>query len=65
MEQRCVTTDVIEGELIQLQDRMEHCEIYSRCENLILRGIEEGSAEHYYSLPSVFVYPVCNVFVFS
>ena len=42
IEQRYVTTDMMETVLTKLEDRIEHCEIYSRWENLILRGVEEG-----------------------
>lgn len=42
IDQRCVTADVLETELSKLENRLEHCEIYSRPENVILRGVEEG-----------------------
>ena len=42
IDQRCVTADMLETELSKLENRLEHCEIYSRPENVILRGVEKG-----------------------
>lgn len=47
LERKCVTADVLDTELRRLEDRIEHCEIYSRRENVLLRGIEESRTEGY------------------
>ena len=45
---------------MKLQDRNKRCESYSRCENLILRGIEAGSAEDYDSCKCAVLNLLCQ-----
>lgn len=47
LEQNCVSADMLADKVKKLEDRIEHCEIYSRRENVIFRGIEEDDHDDY------------------
>ena len=53
IEQECVTTDVMETVLTKLEDRIEHCELYSRRKNLTMSGVGEDRTDYHDSCKRV------------
>ena len=52
-EQKYVTTDVMETVLTKLEDMIEHCQLYSRRENLMLSGVGEDRTDYHDSCKRV------------
>ena len=43
----CYYTDVMETVLTKLEDRIDHCELYFRRENLIMSGVGEDRSDYH------------------